>query len=182
MISLHRQIVRLSVPNIISNITVPLLGLVDLAMMGHLDNPVYIGAIALGSAIFNIVYLGFGFLRMGTTGFTAQAFGANLSKEITLILYRSLLVAFSLALILICLQYPIQWISFLILDGSSEVKELAGKYFYIRIFAAPATLGLYPLHGWFLGVQNARIPMILAITINIIKIVLNFVFIIGDLH
>lgn len=179
MIALNRQILRLSIPNIVSNITVPLLGLVDLAMMGHLNDPIYLGAIALGSAVFNVIYLGFGFLRMGTTGFTAQAFGAELSKEISLILYRSVLVAFSLAILLIALQYPIQWISFLILDGSMEVKELARDYFYIRILAAPATLGLYALHGWYLGMQNARIPMILAISINLINIALNFVFILG---
>ena len=179
MISLNRQILRLSVPNIVSNITVPLLGLVDLAMMGHLDDPVYIGAIALGSTIFSLIYLGFGFLRMGTTGFTAQAIGAKARKEITLILYRSMFVALVLAFLLIFLQYPIQWISFQLLDGSQEVKELARQYFYIRIYAAPATLGLYVLHGWFLGMQNAKIPMALAIAINSINILLNILFVVG---
>ena len=153
--------------------------MVDLAMMGHLDDPVYIGAIALGGAIFNLIYLSFGFLRMGTTGFTAQAYGARLKNELTLVLYRSLVVAFLLAIILIALQYPIQWIAFRLLDGSLEVKELAREYFYIRIFAAPATLGLYALHGWFLGMQNAKIPMILAILINSVNILFNFIFIIG---
>lgn len=176
---MNRQILQLSVPNIVSNITVPLLGLVDLAMMGHLGNPVYIGAIALGSTIFNVIYSSFAFLRMGTTGFTAQAYGAKLKKEITLILYRSLLVGLLLALLLLVLQYPIQWFSFKLLDGSEDVKILAREYFYIRIFAAPATLALYALHGWFLGMQNARIPMILAITINAINIGLNFFFILG---
>ncbi len=179
VISLNRQILRLSIPNIVSNITVPLLGLVDLAMMGHLDDPIYIGAIALGSAIFNMIYLSFGFLRMGTTGFTAQALGARLKSEITLILYRSVIVALVLALILIALQYPIQWAAFKLLDGSQEVKVLAREYFYIRILAAPATLGLYALHGWFLGMQNAKIPMVLAILINSLNIIFNFIFIIG---
>jgi len=179
VISLNRQILRLSVPNIVSNITVPLLGLVDMAMMGHLDNPVYIGAIALGGAIFNVIYMSFGFLRMSTSGFTAQAFGASHKKEITMILYRSVAVAFLLALLLIILQYPIQWLSFKLLDGSREVKTLARQYFYIRIFAAPATLGLYALNGWFLGLQNARIPMIIAIVVNSLNIGFNFLFIIG---
>lgn len=179
MISLNRQILRLSIPNIVSNITVPLLGLVDLAMMGHLNNPVYIGAIALGSTIFSMIYTGFGFLRMGTTGLTAQAYGAKQKQEVTLILYRSLAVAFGLAILLILSQYPIQWIAFSLLEGSEEVKTLAREYFYIRILAAPATLGLYALHGWFLGMQNAKIPMILAIVINTVNIVLNFVFIVG---
>ncbi len=176
---MNRQILRLSIPNIVSNITVPLLGLVDMAMMGHLDNPVYIGAIALGGAIFNLIYMSFGFLRMSTSGFTAQSFGAKNKEETSLILYRSIAVAFGLAVLLIALQYPIQLISFRLLGGSEEVKTLARQYFYIRIFAAPATLGLYALNGWFLGMQNARIPMFLAILINLMNIGLNFLFIIG---
>ncbi len=176
---MHRQILRLSVPNVITNITVPLLGLVDLAMMGHLGNPVFIGAIALGSTIFNIIYSSFAFLRMGTSGFTAQAFGAGQKEEISLVLYRSLGVGLLLALLLILFQYPIQWVAFQILDGSGEVTMLAREYFFIRILAAPATLALYALFGWFLGLQNAKIPMILAIVINLMNIVLNFVFIFG---
>jgi len=174
---MNRQILRLSIPNIITNITVPLLGLVDMAMMGHLGDPVYIGAVALGVTIFNVIYSSFAFLRMGTSGFTAQAFGAKSKIDITLILYRSLLVGFLLALLLILLQYPIQWAAFHLLDGSEEVKLLAKEYFFIRIFAAPATLGLYALYGWYLGLQNARIPMVIAITVNIVNIGLNFFFI-----
>ena len=176
---MHRQILRLSIPNIITNITVPLLGIVDLAMMGHLGNPIFIGAIALGSTIFNIIYSGFAFLRMGTSGFTAQAFGAKQKKELSLILYRSLSVGLLLALLLILFQQPIQWLAFKILDGSPEVTVLAREYFFIRILAAPATLSLYALFGWLLGLQNAKIPMILAIVINLVNISLNFVFIFG---
>lgn len=146
-------------------------------MMGHLDDPVYIGAIALGGVIFNIIYHSFAFLRMGSSGFTAQAFGADNSKEVSLVLIRSLIVAAGLAILLILLQYPIQWAGFSMLDGSEEVKTLAREYFYIRIFAAPATLSLYALYGWFLGLQNARIPMILAIVVNALNISFNFVFI-----
>ena len=176
---MNRQILRLSIPNIVTNITVPLLGLVDLAMMGHLGNPVFIGAIALGSTVFNIIYSGFAFLRMGTSGFTAQAFGAKKKDEVSLILYRSLSVGLLLAMLLLLFQYPIQWVAFRLLGGSSEVTGLAREYFFIRIFAAPATLGLYALYGWFLGLQNARIPMILAITVNLVNITLNFIFIFG---
>ncbi len=146
-------------------------------MMGHLDDPIYIGAIALGGVIFNIIYHSFAFLRMGSSGFTAQAFGANNSKDVSLVLIRSLIVALGLATLLILLQYPIQWAGFQMLDGSEEVKTLAREYFYIRIFAAPATLSLYALYGWFLGLQNARIPMILAIVINTLNIGFNFLFI-----
>ncbi len=175
--TINKSILKLAIPNIVTNITVPLLGLVDLALMGQLDNPVYIGAIALGSIIFNIIYASFNFLRMGSTGFTAQAWGAKLKDEVSLVLIRSLLVAMGLALMLICLQYPIQWISFLILDGSNEVRILAQEYFYIRIWAAPATIGLYAFFGWFLGVQNAKIPMIIALVVNVVNIVLNMVFV-----
>ena len=174
---LNKDILNLAVPNIVTNITVPLLGLVDLALMGHLNNPIYIGAIALGSIIFNVIYSSLNFLRMGSTGMTAQAWGANNGKEVSLVLIRSLLLAFSLALLLIIFQHPIQWISFLIIDGSQEVRELAQGYFYIRIWAAPATIGLYAFLGWFLGVQNAKIPMIIAIVINIVNIGLNFLFV-----
>jgi len=176
---INSEILRLSIPNVVSNITVPLLGLVDLAMMGHLDDPVYIGAIALGGVIFSIIYHSFAFLRMGSSGFTAQAYGANNDKEISLVLIRSLIVAAGLAILLILLQYPIQWIGFNMLDGSEEVKTLAREYFNIRIFAAPATLSLYALFGWFLGMQNARIPMILAIVVNLVNISFNFIFIYG---
>jgi MATE family, multidrug efflux pump len=176
---INSSILKLAVPNIVTNITVPLLGLVDLALMGQLNNPVYIGAIALGSIIFNVVYASFNFLRMGSTGFTAQAYGAKLHDEVSLVLVRSLLVAFGLACILIILQYPIQWLSFQILDGSDEVRLLAQEYFYIRIWAAPATIGLYAFFGWFLGLQNAKIPMIIALVVNVVNIVLNFTFVLG---
>jgi len=174
---LNKAILRLAVPNIITNITVPLLGLVDLALMGQLGNPAYIGAIALGSVIFNLVYTGFGFLRMGTTGFTSQFFGAGNKKELSLTLWRSLLVGLGLGLSFILLQKPIEIVSFYLLDGSEEVRELAKVYYRIRIWAAPATLGLYALYGWFLGMQDSKPPMVIAISINIINIVFNFLFV-----
>lgn len=179
MIPINNRILKLAIPNIVTNITVPLLGLVDLALMGHLKDPVYIGAIALGSIIFNVIYSSFNFLRMGSTGLTAQAFGAKLTNETSLVLIRSLIVAVGLAAIVIMLQFPIQWVSFKILDGSEAVKTLAREYFYVRIWAAPATLGLYAFFGWFLGVQNAKTPMIIALVINLINILLNFVFVLG---
>ena len=177
--TLNREILRLAIPNIVTNITVPLLGLVDLALMGQLDGPQYIGAIALGSIIFNVIYASFNFLRMGSSGFASQAWGAKAYQEISLVLLRSLMVALGLAFVLIVLQYPIQWLSFLILDGSESVTVLAREYFYVRIWAAPATLGLYAFFGWYLGIQNAKIPMIIALTINLINIALNFVFVYG---
>ena len=175
----NRDIIRLTLPNVVTNITVPLLGMADFALMGHLkaNSAVYVGAIALGTTIFNVIYMSLGFLRMGTSGFTAQAFGARNAKEMNLALKRSLLVAGILALMLLTLQYPIQWVAFKLLDGSPEVKELARQYFYIRIFAAPATLGLYSFYGWYLGMQNAKIPMTIAILVNVVNIGLNFFFV-----
>ncbi len=178
-ISLNRNILRLAIPNIISNLTVPLLGMADFAMMGHLktDSVVYVGAVALGTTIFNVLYMSLGFLRMGTSGFTAQSFGAKDDKALGLGLQHSLLVAMLLAFGLILLQYPIQWAAFKMLDGSTQVTGLARQYFYIRIYAAPATLALYSFYGWFLGMQNARIPMAIAIVVNSMNIGLNFLFV-----
>lgn len=174
---MNRQILRLAIPNIITNITVPLLGLVDMALMGHLPNPIFIGAIALGSVVFNLIYTGFGFLRMGTTGFTSQLFGANNKLGLNLILWRSVITAGIIGLLLILLQKPIEFLAFSILDASEDVIMLAKEYYLIRIWAAPATLGLYAFYGWFLGMQNARPPMIIAITVNVINILLDFIFV-----
>jgi len=178
---MNKKILRLAIPNIITNITIPLLGMVDLAILGHLDSEVYIGAIALGGMIFNFIYWGFGFLRMGTSGFTAQAYGARDLNESILTLSRALFVGITASFFLLVLQKPIALFSFFLIDGSAEVEALAAEYFYIRVWAAPATLGLYALTGWFLGMQNARFPMIIAVTINILNIGFNlfFVFVLG---
>ncbi|NQT76434.1 MAG: MATE family efflux transporter [Bacteroidetes bacterium] len=178
---MNRSILRLSIPNIISNITVPLVGMADLAILGHLASSPeqYIGAIAIGGLIFNFIYAIFSFLRMGTTGFTAQAYGAGNKKETSLIFARSMMVAIAGGIILIMIQMPIDWFTFRILDSSSTVKALASEYFFIRIWAAPATLSLYALMGWFLGMQNAKIPMVLAILINLLNVGANYMFVYG---
>lgn len=176
---MNREILRLAFPNIISNITIPLLGMADLAILGRLESEVYIGAIALGGMIFNFIYWGFGFLRMGTSGFTAQAYGADNNKEISLILYRSLLITLAGSIIILAMQRPVELFSFLLIHGSAEVEQLASEYFYIRIWAAPATIGIYAFTGWFLGMQNAKFPMIIAIVINILNIGLNILFVFG---
>lgn len=176
---MNKRILRLAIPNIISNITVPLLGMVDLAIMGRLGSELYIGAIALGGLIFNFIYALFSFLRMGTSGFTAQAFGANDKKEAILMLGRSMLFAIAGGIVMILLQYPIDLLSFYFLDGSQEVESLAREYFYIRIYAAPASLGILVLSGWFIGMQNSRFPMVVAIVINVFNILANLVFVYG---
>jgi MATE family multidrug resistance protein len=145
--------------------------------MGRLESEVYIGAVALGSIIFNIIYWGFGFLRMGTTGLTAQSFGQEDRKECMAILGRGLLFALGGSVFILALQSLIAWLGFSLLQGDEAIKTLATQYFYIRIYAAPATLGLYVFHGWFLGMQNARSPMVLTIFVNLLNIVFNIIFV-----
>ncbi|MGD9899991.1 MAG: MATE family efflux transporter [Calditrichaceae bacterium] len=174
---MNKSILRLAIPNIISNLTVPILGSVDTALVGHLSHVYYLGAIAVGGMIFNFIYWGFGFLRMGTTGLTAQAFGNDNESESIHLLIRALMVSVVIGLSLIVLQKPIAWLSFNLVHATPEVEYHARVYFYIRIFAAPATLSLYALQGWFLGMQNAKLPLILAVFINVMNIVSDVIFI-----
>ncbi len=172
-----KKILRLAIPSIISTLSVPLLSSVDTAVVGHLDKVEYLGAIALGSMIFNFIYMTFSFLRMGTKGLTAQANGKMDEEMINMILQRALAVALGSAIILIIAQNWIAELSLAIIGGSSEVERLAGEYFYIRIWAAPASLALYVFNGWFLGLQNAKIPLIITVTLNILNIFFNLLFI-----
>lgn len=176
---MNKQILKLAIPNIISNITIPLIGMIDLVIVGHLGSEKYIGAIAIGGMIFNFIYWGFSFLRMGTTGFTAQSFGKKDPQESAKILGQSLFISVIGATLLLLLQIPIEYVSFKILATSTEVESLARQYFYIRIWAAPATISMYALTGWFIGMQNTRIPMIIAITINVLNLILNAIFVFG---
>lgn len=176
---MNREILRLAVPNIITTLTVPLLGFADMALMGHLDSPVYINAIGIGTALFNMIYWGFGFLRMGTTGLTAQAYGNNNQHQLSNTLYRALLVSGTIAALLLLLQYPILKLSLSIFDASDESKQLAAEYFNVRIWAAPAALALYVLNGWFLGLQRSTYVMIIAIVLNLTNVGLNFLFVLG---
>ncbi len=175
---MNRSILKLAIPNIISNITIPLLGLVDMILMGHLNSPLYIGAIALGGTIFSVLYSFFSFLRAGTTGFTAQSYGANDSSEVSYTLYRSLCIAVIAFLLILSLQKPIANISLTLLEGSEDVKNLAIIYFFVRIWAAPANMLLYCLNGWFIGMQNTKIPMAIAIIINVLNIVFSVFFVV----
>lgn len=167
---INRQILQIAVPSIVSNITVPLLGLIDVTIVGHLGAASYIGAIAVGGMLFNIIYWIFGFLRMGTGGMTSQAYGRNDRNEITRLLVRSVGVGWLIALSLLMLQYPIQAIAFTLIQTTQEVEQLARLYFRICIWGAPAVLGLYSLSGWFIGMQNSKIPMCIAITQNLVNI------------
>lgn len=151
--------------------------MVDLAIVGHLELSAYVGAIAIGSMVFNIIYWTFSFLRMGVTGLTAQAFGADNKSEIVNNLTRGMLVAFIAAAFLLLLQVPIEKLVFWLVDGSAEVEFFAKEYFYIRIWAAPATIAMYSLTGWFIGMQNTKIPMVIALIVNVSNIGLNLFFV-----
>ena len=168
---MNKNILNLALPNIVTNITIPLVGMVDLAIVGHLGNEVYISAIAIATMIFNMIYWNFGFLRMGTTGFTAQAYGANNIKESGKILARALILALAFAVLIVSLQKPILRFSFLIIAENLAIQELVEQYFFIRIWAVPAALSLYVLKGWFIGMQDSKLPMWVAIVINLVNVI-----------
>jgi multidrug resistance protein, MATE family len=174
---LNKKILDLAIPNIISNISVPLLGIVDMTLMGHLESDVYIGAIALGALIFNFLYWSLGFLRMGTSGFTAQALGRKDLPETIQVFSRAAFIAAFIGLLLLLLQRPIENLSFFVLKGETQVEALAMNYFRIRIWAAPAALGQFALLGFFLGMQNARLPMVVVVTTNVINIACSYLFV-----
>lgn len=176
---MNKQILHIALPSIISNITVPLLALVDTTIVGHLGSASYIAAIALGGMIFNMIYWLFNFLRMGTGGLTAQAYGANQHQATSYILLRSLTIAGGIALTLLLLQRPIFQVTFHFVTATAEVRSLASIYFYILIWGAPAMLALYSFTGWFLGMQNARIPMCIAITQNVVNIAVSTFLVFG---
>lgn len=169
----HRMVLAIAVPIVISNLSTPLLGLADTAVMGRMGDPKYIGAVALGALIFTMVYWTFGFLRMGTTGLTAQAEGAGDGEEIRASLGRALLIAGGIGVALILLQWPIELIAFALLDGGEEVETLARSYFDIRIWSAPAALANYAIAGWFIGLGRAKTALVLQVFLNLVNIIFN---------
>ena len=169
----HRQILHIALPAIITNITVPLLGLVDTAIVGHMGSAAYMAAIAVGSMVFNLIYWLFGFLRMGTSGMTAQAYGRKDYQEIGRLLGHSLTAATVLAGCILLFQWPLRELMFWLMGPTSDVRSLAVTYYNIVVWGAPAMLGLYGLSGWFIGMQNTRIPMVISILQNIANILVS---------
>jgi MATE family multidrug resistance protein len=178
---LNREILRLALPSILANITVPLVGMVDMAVAGHLpggSSAAFIGGITIGTMLFDLLYWNFGFLRVGTGGLTAQAFGRRQKEipgqagddEIGSILQRALKIALLSGMAMIALQWVIVQLAFLLVDCSPEVRQLASRYFYIRIWAAPATLSLFAFKGWFIGLQDTVRPMTADLLVNGINI------------
>ena len=176
---MNRKILALALPNIISNITVPLLGLVDIAIVGHLGDDSLIGGIAIGTAVFNFIYWNFAFLRMGASGCTAQAYGARNFTEIASVFVRALILALAAALLLEVFQRPIGHAVFLLMDGTPHTMSYAADYFYARIWAAPATISMFAFHGWYIGMQNSRFPMYISIGVNVVNLIFCLWFALG---
>ena len=170
---MHRRIINLALPSIVSNITVPLLGLVDTAITGHMGEARYIGAIAVGSMVFNIMYWLFAFLRMGTGGMTAQAYGRKDFCEADLTGLRAISISSLIGLAIIVLQYPLLHLAMWFIAPDENVMQLVYSYCYICIWGAPASLGLFALNGWFVGMQNTKIPMVISITQNVVNILIS---------
>ena len=173
---MNREIFRIAVPNIISSITVPLMGIFSTAIAGHSgDSAATIGALAIGVSIFNFIYWNCSFIRMGTSGITAQAFGAKDFTTTTAMLYRAVAVSALLGVVMLLLQYPLGELSLWVMNGNQMVSD----YFYARIWAVPAGIMLFGLNGWFTGMQNAIIPMCTSIFINILHLSLSYWFVFG---
>ena len=175
----HRAVWRLSVPIMLSNLSVPLLGAVDTAVVGHLPEPHHLGAVALGSMVFNFIYWGFGFLRMGTAGLTAQAHGAGHSDEVRAAIARGLMIAGAIALVTVAAQGLIVFAVFDLVEASADVEASARVYVLTRIWGAPAALSIYVILGWFLGLQNTRATLYVQLWMNGLNIVLDLAFVVG---
>lgn len=167
---INREIIRLSVPAILSNITVPLLGLCDTAIAGHLGADSYIGAIAVGSMMINVTFWLFGFLRMGTTGITAQAFGANDTAALRTVFSRAVTLGAAIGLLLVLLLYPLRETLLTLIAPEEPIRGLASRYYTIVLMSAPALLATNAVQGWLFGMQTTLIPMIVAIATNVINI------------
>lgn len=175
----NARIWRLAGPIILANISTPMLGAVDTAVMGHLPDPAYIGGVAIGAVIFDFLFWGFGFLQMSTSGFTAQAQGAGNAVEVRATLLRAMALAIALGLLLVLLQIPIAQLAFVLIDASSEVEGLARSYYAIRIWSAPFALANYVVLGWLLGRQKAELVLVLQLALNGTNIVLDLLFVVG---
>ena len=174
---MNREILRLAIPNILTNLTIPLVSMVDVALMGRMPSSTYIIAIGLGTLIFNFIYWAFGFLRMGTTGMVSQAYGKGDTIAQLSLLKRGVAIAIIGGLSLILLQIPLERLSLLILNADAVVEPLLSEYIFIRIWAAPATIAVYVFTGWFLGMQDSKSALILALVVNGFNAVLSFLFV-----
>jgi MATE family multidrug resistance protein len=174
--SVNKEILRLTVPNVISNISVPLLGMVDVAIAGRIGGDMMIGALAIGTTIFNFIYWNCAFLRMGTSGLTAQAFGAGNRMECNALLVRALAVAMILSGLLLIFQKPLSEGALYLMGGSAEVSGMACDYVMVRIWAVPAAISIFALQGWFIGMQDSKTPMWVSIFANVLNVTFSVLF------
>ncbi|HVL55624.1 MAG TPA: MATE family efflux transporter [Burkholderiaceae bacterium] len=174
-----RAVLSIAVPVMLSNVTTPLIGVVDTAIIGRIPDPAYIGAVAVGALLFTSLFWAFGFLRMATSGLAAQALGARDSDELAATLHRSLLIALVAGMLLIALQWPIREVGFRLIGASAQVESLSRGYFDIRIWAAPATLVNFALLGWFIGRGRADLALLLQLMLNLVNIALDALFVLG---
>lgn len=170
----NKEILRLAVPSILANITIPLVGIVDVAIIGHISNAAAVGGIAVGTMLFDLLYWNFGFLRVGTSGMTAQAYGRGDRDEQAKLLAQSLIVSFAGAVLIWLVQWFFVTLVLWLMPCSEEVADFARRYFFVRVWAAPATLALFALKGWFIGMQNTVAPMITDIVVNVVNMVASY--------
>lgn len=180
---INRQILRIAIPSILANITVPIVGMVDIAVAGHLEGlsgaAAFIGGVSIGSMLFDLLYWNFYFLRAGTGGLTAQAFGRKDWKSCASLLVRGVGIALIVAAVLLCIQRPFTKLGFLVVDSTPEVRELALQYFFVRVWAAPATLSLMSLRGWFIGMQDSVSSMLTDLVVNCVNVGASIVLTLG---
>lgn len=176
---MNRRILALAIPNMLTTLTIPLLGMVDMAIVGRLGQDALLGALSIGTTIFNFIYWNFAFLRMGTSGLVAQAYGGRASAQIAPILLRSVALALLVGAGVVAAQRPIGALSLGIMHGSEAVMRGAADYFYARVWAVPGALCLFALQGWFIGMQNARFPLYTAIVLNLLNVALSLLFVFG---
>src|SRR5574344_296506 len=170
---MNRTILKLALPSILANITIPLIGMVNIAVAGRLGSAASIGAIAVGSMLFDLLYWNFGFLRVGTAGLAAQAYGKNDFEGAMKIFTQGIATALAFSLLIYAIQYFFVEASFYFIDCSPEVEKFSRQYFFIRIWAAPATLSLFVFKGWFIGMQNTISPMLIDILVNVVNFVVS---------
>ena len=174
MTTTNKAILRLALPSILANITIPLVGIVDTAIVGHLSDAAAIGGIAIGTMLFDLLYWNFGFLRVGTSGLTAQAYGRGDETECRKILLRSLSIAMIAAVVILMIQWLFVTAVLAVVPCSAEVASVAREYFFVRIWAAPATLSLFTFKGWFIGMQDTKSPMAVDILVNVVNMAASY--------
>lgn len=183
--NINKDILKIALPSILANITVPIVGMVDIAVAGHLDGSgilstaTFISGIAIGSMLFDLLYWNFFFLRVGTGGLTAQSYGRGDMRECANLLSRATGIALVVALLIISLQWVCVKAAFLVVECTPQVRELAAQYFFVRIWAAPATLSLMAFKGWFIGMQDSVSSMAVDLVVNIVNIAASIVLTLG---